>query len=89
MRDKIATVAIWVFWIAVAGGLVWFFYIKEPPPSEPTVTLVILSSGVATVPGYITMDACKVAAEQLRRQADPTSSPVTACIPAGTQDPYR
>ncbi len=79
------------FWPFVIGGaLVVYIFTRQPDPdADKTWTLVVISNGVAVVPGYADMAACAAAGQQLREQVDDASKPATACIVAGSKDPYR
>ncbi len=73
--------------VAIVGGIVgwilWEVFRPKDPDEDKTWTLVILSSGVALMPGYENMAACRAASQQLREQAE-ASPPLTACIVAGS-----
>jgi predicted permease len=69
--------------VALVGWFLWAVFRPRDPDEDKTWTLVILSNGVALMPGYENMAACKAASQQLREQAE-ASPPVTACIVAGS-----
>jgi hypothetical protein len=92
MRKFIATIVhkfisdylITTVMVAVVGAFLWAVFRPRDPDEDKTWTLVILSSGgVALVPGYENMAACRAASQQLREQAE-ASPPVTACIVGGS-----
>ncbi len=78
-------------WAVIIGGAVWAYIatMQSDPDADKTWTLVIISNGVAVVPGYADMAACAAAGQQFREQIGDASRPATACIVAGSKDPYR
>jgi hypothetical protein len=78
-------------WAVIIGGAVWVYIatMQSDPDADKTWTLVIISNGVAVVSGYANMAACAAAGRQLREQVGEASQPITACIVAGSKDPYR